>query len=116
MIIQLILFIIGWLLIFWSFVSFIGGYVGKIGTPESISFGFIFLIIGSIFISAGQMIDGMKYTREWKQKTRKWVQKHKHSNGKSYWSIHYMYNDIECSSGEYSTEKSAKEDLNNFNV
>ena len=61
-------------------------------------------------------MDGMKYTREWKQKTRRWVQKHKHSNGQSYWSIHYIYNGIECSSGEYSTEKSAKEDLNNFNV
>jgi hypothetical protein len=58
----------------------------------------------------------MKYTREWKQKTKKWVQKHTHSNGKSYWSIHYMYDDIEYSNGEYSTEKSAKEDLNNYNV
>jgi hypothetical protein len=27
-----------------------------------------------------------------------------------------MYNDIEYSNGEYSTEKSAKEDLNNYNV
>jgi len=116
LIIQIILFVFGWFLIFWSFFCFIGGHNGKIGTPKSIGFGFIFLIIGSIVILAGKMIDGMKYTKEWKQKTRKWVQKHKHANGKSYWSIHYMYNDIEHSNGEYSTEKSAKEDLNNFNV
>lgn len=58
----------------------------------------------------------MKYTREWKQKTKKWIQKHTHSSGKTYWSIHYMYNDIEYSNGEYSSEKSAKEDLNNYNV
>jgi hypothetical protein len=57
-----------------------------------------------------------KYTREWKQKTKKWVQKHTHSNGTSYWSIHYISNDIEYSNGEYLTEKSAIEDLNNYNV
>jgi hypothetical protein len=62
------------------------------------------------------MIDGMKYTREWKQKTRKWVQKHKHSNGKSYWSIHYIQDDIEYLYGEYSKGKLAKNDLNNINV
>ena len=50
------------------------------------------------------------------KKTKKWVQKHTHSNGISYWSIHYIQNDIEYSNGEYSTEKSAKENLNNFNV
>ena len=58
----------------------------------------------------------MKYTREWKQKTKKWVQKHTRANGESYWSIHYLQNDIEYSNGEYSTEKSAKEDLNNYNI
>jgi len=58
----------------------------------------------------------LKYTREWKQKTKKWVQKHTRSNGESYWSIHYLQNDIEYSNGEYSTEKSAKEDLNNYNI
>jgi hypothetical protein len=57
-----------------------------------------------------------KYSREWKQKTRKWVQKHKKSNGTSYWSIHYISNDFEYSNGEYSTEKSAREDLNNYNI
>jgi hypothetical protein len=57
-----------------------------------------------------------KYSREWKQKTKKWVQKHTHSNGKEYWSIHYIQNDIEYSNGEYSTEKAAEEDLNHYNV
>ena len=56
------------------------------------------------------------YTREWKQKTRKWVQEHTKSNGTSYWSIHYIQNDTEYSNGEYSTEKSAIEDLKNYNV
>jgi hypothetical protein len=45
-----------------------------------------------------------KYSREWKQKTRKWVQKHTESNGTSYWSIHYIQNDIEYSNGGYSME------------
>jgi len=58
----------------------------------------------------------MKYTYEWKQKTKKWVQKHKHSNGESYWAIHYMQNDTEYSNGEYLTEKAAKKDLENYNV
>lgn len=57
-----------------------------------------------------------KYTSEWKQKTKKWVQKHTKSDGTSYWSIHYISNDIEYSNGEYFTEESAKEDLNNYNV
>ena len=58
----------------------------------------------------------MKYTMEWKKKTKKWVQKHKHSNGKTYWAIHYMQNDIEYSNGEYSTEKEAKGYLSDYNV
>ena len=58
----------------------------------------------------------MKFTREWKQKTKKWVQKHKHSNGESYWSIHYIQNDIEYSNGEYPTEISAKDDLINYKI
>ncbi len=116
LIIQIILFIFGGLLIFWSFVCFIGGSDGKIGIPESISFGFISLIIGSIVILIGKIIDRKKYTEEWKQKTKKWVQKHSHSNGETYWSIHYIYKDIEYSNGEYPTKKSAKKDLNNFNV
>lgn len=53
---------------------------------------------------------------EWKRKTKKWVQKHEHSNGKTYWAIHYMQNDIEYSNGEYSTEKEAKEYLSDYNV
>ena len=56
------------------------------------------------------------YTREWKQKKRKWVKEHTHSNGTSYWSIHYIQSDIEYSNGEYSMEKSAREDLKNYNV
>lgn len=116
LIIQIILFVIGGLLIFGSFICFIGGPSGKIGTPESISLGVIFLIVGSIVILAGKKIDGTKYTKEWKEKTRKWVQKHTLSNGKSYWSIHYIYNNIEYISGEYSTKESAKKNLNNYNV
>ena len=45
-----------------------------------------------------------KYSREWKQKTRKWVQQHTESKGTSYWSIHYIPNDIEYSNGGYSME------------
>jgi hypothetical protein len=58
----------------------------------------------------------MKYTREWKQKKKKWIQKHKHSDGKTYWSIHYIQNEIEYSNGEYLTEEAAEADLKNYNV
>jgi hypothetical protein len=58
----------------------------------------------------------MKYTREWKKKTKKWVQKHTHPNGTSYWTIHYIQNEIEYSNGEYSTEELAEKDLEKYNV
>jgi hypothetical protein len=57
-----------------------------------------------------------KYSQEWKQKKRKWIQKHTKINGDSIWKIHYIQNDIEYSNGECSTEKSAREDLKNYNV
>ncbi|PKN52769.1 MAG: hypothetical protein CVU55_05975 [Deltaproteobacteria bacterium HGW-Deltaproteobacteria-13] len=57
-----------------------------------------------------------KYSWEWKQKQRKWVEKHTRMNGESYWTIHYIQNDIEYSNGEYFTEKSAEEDLKNYNI
>jgi hypothetical protein len=56
------------------------------------------------------------YSREWKKKKKKWVQEHKNVSGKSIWKVHYLQNDTEYSNGEYSTEKSAKEDLQNYNV
>jgi hypothetical protein len=37
-------------------------------------------------------------------------------NGESIWKIHYIQNDIEYLNGEYSMEKSAREDLKNYNV
>lgn len=57
-----------------------------------------------------------KYSREWKQKTKKWVQKHTRLDRSTYWSIHYIQNDMEYSNGEYPSEKSAKEDLINYTV
>jgi hypothetical protein len=57
-----------------------------------------------------------KYTLEWKQKKKKWVQKHEKIDGESIWKIHYIQNDIEYSNGEYSTEESAQEDLEKYNV
>jgi hypothetical protein len=58
----------------------------------------------------------MKFTHEWKRKKKKWVEKHKRTNGEIYWSIHYMYNNVEYSNGEYDTEKLAKEDLDKYNM
>jgi len=58
----------------------------------------------------------MKYTHEWKKKKKKWIEKHERSGGEPYWSIHYMYNNVEYSNGEYSSEKSAEEDLKNYNI
>jgi len=58
----------------------------------------------------------MKFTHEWKKKKKKWVEKHKRTNGEIYWSIHYMYNNVEYSNGEYDTEKLAKEDLDKYNM
>ena len=116
LIIQFVLFALGGGVIFWSFICFFGGPGGKIGTQESIGLGFVLVITGCILIIAGKIVPNMKYTKEWKQKKGKWVQKHKHSNGKSYWLIHYIQNGTEYSSGEYTNEKNALEDLEKYNT
>ena len=58
----------------------------------------------------------MTYSQEWKQKKKKWIEKHKDSNGKVYWLIHYIVDDKEYSSGQYSTEELAEKDLKKYNV
>jgi hypothetical protein len=58
----------------------------------------------------------MTYSQEWKQKKKKWIEKHKDYNGKVYWSIHYISDTKEYSSGEYSTEELAEKNLKKYNV
>jgi hypothetical protein len=51
---KIFIFIVGGLLILWSLFCFMGGPDGKIGTPEAMGFGFIFLILGGIVILVGR--------------------------------------------------------------
>jgi len=113
---RIIFFVLGGSLLFWSFICFIGEANEKFGSSESIRSGVIYLIIGGVFVVAGGAIPKIKYTKKWKMKKKKWIEKHKGSNGKKYWAIHYMYDNLEYVSGEYSSEKEAEEALENYNI
>lgn len=54
--IKITLFIFGGVLILWSFVCFLGGPDGKIGSLESIGFGLVFLLIGGGVIHVGKIV------------------------------------------------------------
>ena len=53
---RILLFILGGLLLFWSFICFLGGPDGRIGTPESIGYGFLFLAIDGFIIYVGRRL------------------------------------------------------------
>lgn len=63
-IVKILLFILGGLLMLWSLICFLGGPDGRIGTPESIGFGFLFLVIGGIVIQTGRWLGKISKTNQ----------------------------------------------------
>jgi hypothetical protein len=56
LILKIFLIALGALCVLWSLVCFAGGPDGKIGSKESIVFGLIYLIAGSIILFIAKLI------------------------------------------------------------